>query len=97
MEALAYFPRTLFGLHWDALDSYAPGLRDLAIASVPPGALMVGIDERTAIVGDGREFRVEGRSGVSLIRPGEPEVRVPSGASFSLTEEGAGFRLGSPD
>lgn len=67
---LRLFPTTLFGPHWDALDTYADGLTALIVASVPPGATLVGIDEETAMVGDGTTWRIEGRGGVHVLHEG---------------------------
>lgn len=67
---LGLFPTTLFGPHWDALDTYADGLTAMIVASVPPGATLVGIDEETAMVGDGVAWRIVGRGGVHVLRDG---------------------------
>jgi hypothetical protein len=54
------FPTTYIGPHWDALDSYVPGLRDFFIASVPPGCSLLALDESTGVVGDGVAWTVTG-------------------------------------
>lgn len=68
---LGLFPTTLFGPHWDALDTYADGLTAMIVASVPPDAILVGIDEETAMVGDGTKWRIEGHGGVHVLQEGE--------------------------
>ena len=51
---LGVFPGSWFAPHWDALDGFAPGFTDFIQASVPEGNRLVGIDENTAMAGDGR-------------------------------------------
>jgi cyanophycinase len=60
----------LFGPHWDIVDSWIPGARDFIIGSVPPGRAFVGLDEETAMVGDGREWSVLGRGAVHVLADG---------------------------
>ncbi|MEX2276157.1 MAG: Type 1 glutamine amidotransferase-like domain-containing protein [Actinomycetota bacterium] len=56
----------LLGPHWDVLESFAPGITDHIVSMAPPGSVVLGIDETTAIVGDGSNWRVvgEGRAHV---------------------------------
>ena len=65
---LRLFPNVYFGPHWDALDRYIPGLQAMFVSAVPAGSTLVGIDERTAIAGDGSEWSVIGAGTVSLIQ-----------------------------
>ena len=81
---LGYVRRTLFGPHWDVLDRWVPGARDMIAASVPEGGTLVAIDEDTAMVGDGRAWDVVGRQGVHVLRGGEWSEH-PDGTSFELT------------
>jgi cyanophycinase len=80
-EGLGLFPNTYFGVHWDALDRYVPGLQAMFVSAVPAGSLLMGIDERTAVVGDGVEWSVMGAGSAQLIEHGR-EARFPSGESF---------------
>jgi cyanophycinase-like exopeptidase len=80
--ALALFPRTYFGVHWDALDRYVPGLQAMFTSAVPAGSLLVGIDERTAMVGDGTAWSVFGSGSASLVDGGELQT-FPEGSAFS--------------
>jgi cyanophycinase-like exopeptidase len=64
---LRLFPNVYIGPHWDALDRFVPGLQAMFVSAVPAGSVLLGIDERTAIVGDGREWSVIGTGGASLI------------------------------
>ena len=79
---LRLFPNTDFGPHWDALDSYVPGLRQMIIGRIPPGRRLIGIDEQTAIVGDGTSWSVVGSGGAHLYLDGSM-TEFPSGSSFS--------------
>jgi cyanophycinase-like exopeptidase len=68
---LRLFRRTQFGPHWDALDTYLPGLRRMIVSAVPEEWRLVAIDEHTAMVGDGAQWHVLGASGVHLWENGE--------------------------
>ena len=81
---LALFPNAWFGPHWNALDRYAPGLTERFAASVPEGQLLVGVDEDTAMVGDGKSWRVLGRSGVH-VRESAAWSTHASGSTFTAT------------
>jgi cyanophycinase-like exopeptidase len=83
---LGFFPRTLFGVHWDALDRYVPELKDSIVASVPPDHRLFAIDEHTAVVGDGCNWMVFGSGSARLLEFGEwKEHRA--GTSFSADLE----------
>lgn len=56
-------PAGSFGVHWNRM-RFIPGMRGLAGAR--RDGWFAGLDERTAIVGDGTEWRVFGAGGVSL-------------------------------
>jgi cyanophycinase-like exopeptidase len=79
---LGVFPGVWFGPHWDALDSFVPGLADFIVSSVPAGDLLFTIDERTAAIGDGSKWSVVGASGAHLYRDGE-WAHHPAGSTFS--------------
>ncbi len=78
---LGLFPDTYFGPHWDALEGYVPGLRAHIEASVPPETSLFAIDERTAVVGDGRSWRVVG-TGSAAVRTGTAWRTFDAGAAF---------------
>ena len=59
-------PRSLFAPHWDMVDTWIPGARDFIIGSVPDGYTFVGLDEDTAMVGDGATWEVLGKSGIHV-------------------------------
>lgn len=73
----------MFAPHWDTVDSWVPGATDFIERSVPEGEVLVGLDERTAMVGDGAEWQVHGLAGVHLRRDGDWEHLV-AGSSFAL-------------
>ena len=79
---LRLFPNTDFGPHWDALDSFVPGLRQTIIERVPPGRRLLGIDERTAVVGDGTTWSVVGAGAAHLYRDGSTQ-EFPAGSTFN--------------
>ncbi|HXF35898.1 MAG TPA: Type 1 glutamine amidotransferase-like domain-containing protein [Actinomycetota bacterium] len=60
----------LFGPHWDVVDLWIPGAREFILNSVPAGRAFVGLDEETAMVGDGREWSVLGRGAVHVLADG---------------------------
>jgi len=84
---LELFPGFWFGPHWDALDGFAPGLTDFIVSEVPPGATLVGIDENTALVGDGRRWDVVGVGGAHILTDGDWAHHEP-GASLDLALAG---------
>jgi cyanophycinase len=78
---LGLFHGVRFMPHWDALDSFQPGLQDLIVSLTPAGQLLVGIDEDTAIVGDGTAWSVIGTSKAHIFIDGQWRVHSP-GDSF---------------
>lgn len=75
--------RTLFGPHWDMVDTWIPGATELIVASVAPGHVFIGIDEDTAMLGDGERWQVHGRGGVHVRVDGAFE-RHGDGDRFDL-------------
>jgi len=63
-------PRSLFAPHWDIVDTWIPGARDFIIGSVHDGYTFVGLDEDTAMVGDGATWEVLGNSGIHVRKDG---------------------------
>ena len=80
---LGVFPTCIFGAHWDALDGYMPGLTDFIVSSVPDGDVLVGIDEDTAMMGDGTHWRLAGVGGVHALSDGAWTEHAP-GSTFDL-------------
>ncbi|HEX6208896.1 MAG TPA: Type 1 glutamine amidotransferase-like domain-containing protein [Actinomycetota bacterium] len=52
--------------HWDTVDSHVPGFRAAVERMAGPGLVLVGVDERTALLGDGRSWRVTGEGSVHV-------------------------------
>jgi cyanophycinase-like exopeptidase len=77
---LNLFPGMYFMPHWDALDTYIPGLRSLVRRSVPSGRRLMAIDERTAVLGDGSAWTVAGSGNVHVIRGPDEQVHGPGSA-----------------
>ncbi|HWD07526.1 MAG TPA: Type 1 glutamine amidotransferase-like domain-containing protein [Actinomycetota bacterium] len=75
IDAMGFFAKAIFGPHWDAIDRWRPGATAAMLAAVPEGCTFVGIDEDTALVGDGRQWVVRGRGSVT-IRPAGAAVTV---------------------
>jgi cyanophycinase len=67
---LGIFPDALLIPHWDALDTFQDGLTDLVVGSRSPGQTLVAVDERTALVGDRRSWRVLGHGRVHVLDDG---------------------------
>jgi cyanophycinase len=100
---LGIFRGAMVAPHWDALDRYVPGLRDFVLRSVPTGCRLIGLDERTAMLGDGRTWSLVGSGGVHVFLDGAWEHHaeggimhlplLPSTAEVTL---GAGARSTQP-
>ena len=67
---LGHVRDTLFGPHWDIVDTWVPGATEFIVGSVRPGQAFVGLDEETAIIGDGERWEVIGRSKIHVLRDG---------------------------
>ena len=80
VAGLGLVPNGSFGVHWDRM-RFIPGMRGF-VMSRAKGGWFAGLDERTAILGDGEEWRVFGLGRVSLRLDGERREIRP-GESFS--------------
>ena len=69
-SGLGLIPRTVFAPHWDIVDSWIAGASDYILGSVPDGYVFVGLDEDTAMLGDGGAWEVTGKSGIHVRRDG---------------------------
>lgn len=70
---LGLVPHVSFGVHWDKV-KVIPGLRTFVMSRAPRGSWFVGIEERTAILGDGHAWTVHGGGGVMVRHAGVTEV-----------------------
>jgi hypothetical protein len=81
----------LFAPHWDIVDTWIPGATEFISGSVKPGQTFIALDEETALVGDGRSWRVMGTAKIHVLRDGE-WTRYADGDAFELPLEIAGER-----
>jgi cyanophycinase len=82
---LGVFPATVLAPHWDTVEAYVPGLRGFVLEALPPGGRLVGLDEHTALVGDGREWTVIGQGIIHVHERGRWRSFGPSdSASLDL-------------
>ena len=81
---LGVFTGVWFAPHWDALDRHVPGLSGFIGDSVPAQDLLFAIDEDTAVVGDGEDWRVIGAGAARIRKDGAWAVH-PSGSRFTRT------------
>jgi hypothetical protein len=70
-----------FGVHWDKIGRI-PGFRGF-VMSRSDGVWFAGIDERTAILGDGTEWQVYGRGKVT-VRGGGRSTAFTAGQTFTV-------------
>ena len=77
---LGLVPHVSFGVHWDRA-ARIPGVQWWLTSRLPDDTWFVGIDERTAILGDTERWTVHGFRGVT-IRHGGALTRVETGESF---------------
>lgn len=80
---LRVFPGTNLAPHWDAVDAYIPGLGEALVANLGAPFRLVAVDERTAMVGDGRIWSVIGAGGVHVLEDGG-WTDHDAGSSFEL-------------
>lgn len=78
---LGLVPNVSFGVHWDRA-TRLPGVAWFMSAGIPDGTWFVGIDERTAILGDGSRWEVAGLGGVAVRSDGRSRT-FRAGESFS--------------
>jgi cyanophycinase len=67
---LGFARGVLFGPHWDIVDTWIPGATTFIVGSVEPGDTFIGLDEDTAMVGDGRSWDVIGRQQIHVLEDG---------------------------
>jgi cyanophycinase len=82
-RGLGYVNGVRFAPHWDIVDTWIPGATTFIVDSVEPGETFVGLDEDTAMVGDGRTWEVVGRAKMHVLRDGE-WFRYAPGDAFEL-------------
>jgi cyanophycinase-like exopeptidase len=65
---LGLVPHASFGVHWDRA-ARIPGVQWWMTSRLPEDTWFVGIDERTAILGDGEAWTVHGTGSVTVRGP----------------------------
>jgi cyanophycinase len=70
--------------HFDMLNTYVPGLRDLLLQMRPKDTIAVGIDENTALFGDGEHWQVKGSGSVWIGADGNELSARADGATLDL-------------
>jgi cyanophycinase len=76
--------RAVFGPHWDAVERWRPGAHTMMMSAVPEGCAFLGVDEDTAVVGDGSRWEVRGRGAATVKPAGADPFVVASGERFDL-------------
>jgi cyanophycinase len=77
---LGLVPHVSFGVHWDRA-ARVPGVQWWLTSRLPDDTWFVGIDEQTAVLGDGHRWEVHGLRTVTVRRDGDP-VRFVAGETF---------------
>jgi cyanophycinase len=67
---LRIFPKVILAPHWDMLDTYVPGLSQFIMSAAPPDYRLLGVDEHTAVLGDGTTWTVAGLGHGRLLEDG---------------------------
>jgi cyanophycinase len=80
---LGIMQRAVLAPHWDIVDTWVPGAGEFIVGSVPEGSVFVGLDEDTAMLGDGSSWEVSGKSGIN-IRSGGEWTTYRDGERFEL-------------
>jgi cyanophycinase len=91
-QGLGLFCDCSFGPHWDMLDTYVPGLAALILGGIPRNGVLLAIDERTAVTGDGTRWTVHGTGMARLHAEGAWTVHG-AGASFEAPLLGPDGRI----
>jgi cyanophycinase len=84
---LGHVRRTLFAPHWDMVEMWIPGAHDFILGSVDAGDTFIGLDEDTAMVGDGRSWNVMGRQQIHVRDGGGDWRSFGPGDAFELPFE----------
>ena len=81
---LGLVPHVSFGVHWDRMGKI-PAMRWWVTSRIPESSWFVGIDERTAILGDGERWTVFGCGGAMVVHSGSRPV-YRAGETFETPE-----------
>jgi cyanophycinase len=83
-EGLRIIPKTMFGPHWDMIETWIPGVQDFIQQNTPEDCRLVTLDENTAMVGDGTTWRVFGVGTVAIHRDGTSSGPFRAGDSVEF-------------
>jgi cyanophycinase len=83
VPGIGWFP-AVFGPHWDAMEGWHPGSQAMMLGAVPADCAFLGVDEDTAVTGDGMRWEVRGRGTATVRPPGADVFVVRTGESFDL-------------
>jgi cyanophycinase len=81
---LGLVPHVSFGVHWDRA-ARVPGAQWWMTSRLPDDTWFVGIDERTAILGDGHRWTVHGR-GAASVRYRDEHTPYRAGETFTTAD-----------
>lgn len=85
---LGLVPNVSFGVHWDRW-SQVPGTQWWMTSRLPDDTWFVGIDERTALYGDGTNWEVAGLGTASVRGPGVSAIYEPGDRFVTPSSAGA--------
>ena len=87
-EGLAVVPQLVVLPHFDRFESWMPDLADRMLARTPPDAVLVGIDEETALICNGNDFAVRGNKSVWRIDRDGTRLQFKAGERPELAAAG---------
>jgi cyanophycinase len=83
-KGLGVVPEVTVLPHFDRIEHWVPGIIDRVREEAPPGTVVIGIDEDTALVGGPVRFVVQGRKSVWEIGRDGSRHEFPAGATVDL-------------
>ena len=83
-DGVKLLPRAYVIVHFDMLNTYVPGLRDMLLDMRPKDTVTVAIDENTALYGDGEHWQVTGSGSVWIGADGSELTAYTEGATLDL-------------
>lgn len=70
--------------HFDVIEEWWPGIIARRTADLPPGQVLVGVDEETALVGGPRRWTVHGRRHVWVVDGSGARRGYPAGSDLDI-------------
>jgi cyanophycinase len=83
-EGLAVVAQLVVLPHFDRFESWMPDLADRMLARTPPDAVLVGIEEETALICSGTDFTVRGAKSVWRIDRDGTRLKFKAGERLEL-------------